>query len=185
LFDGSNQWLVHRLSQVFRYDDVGNYYDELQNELELEVTNSISYYNQTSFNHDRNRITKEQNTLRYNDGTLNGSIGHYYTDGLVANKAQYSSYWNGDIAYQHNRHYKFFGVLAYDYQESLLKNSEIGFLYTQRCWDFGLKFVQNRRPIVTNTNGADDSVEDSFLFITFILKPLGGSEFSYRLTDNK
>jgi LPS-assembly protein len=185
LFDGSRQWLVDRLSQVFRYDDVGNYYDELQNELEWEVTKAISYYNQTSFNHDRNRITKEQNTLRYNDGTINGSVGHYYTDVLVANKAQYSSYWNADIAYQYNRHYKFFGVLAYDYQESLLKNGEIGFLYTQRCWDFGLKFVQNRRPVVTNTNGANDSVEDSFLFITIILKPLGGSDFNYKLTNNK
>jgi LPS-assembly protein len=185
LFDGTRQWLVDRLTQTFRYDDIGNYYGELQNELEWEVTKAISYYNQTSFNHDRNRITKEQNTLRYNDGTINGSVGHYYTDVLVANKAQYSSYWNADIAYQYNRHYKFFGVLAYDYQESLLKNGEIGFLYTQRCWDFGLKFVQNRRPVVTNTNGANDSVEDSFLFITIILKPLGGSDFNYKLTNNK
>jgi hypothetical protein len=31
------------------------------------ITNAISFYNQTAFNHDRNRITKEQNTLRYND----------------------------------------------------------------------------------------------------------------------
>lgn len=185
LFDGSRQWLVDRLSQAFRYDDIGNYYGELQNELEWEITKAIFYYNQTSFNHDRNRVTKEQNTIRYNDGSINGSVSHYYTDTLVANVPTYSSYWNAEIAYQYNRYYKFFGLLAYDYQESLLKNEEIGFLYTQRCWDFGLKFVQNRRPIVTNTNGANDSVEDSYLFITFILKPLGGSDFSYKITDNK
>ena len=185
LFDGSKQWLVDRLTQTFRYDDVGNYYGELQNELEWAITKAVSYYNQTSFNHDRNRITKEQNTLRYNDGSLKGGVSHYYTDTLVSNVSKYSSYWNADITYQYNHYYKFFGLLAYDYQESLLKNGEIGFLYTQRCWDFGLKFVQNRRPIVTNTYGTDDSVEDSYLFITFILKPLGGSDFNYKLTNSK
>lgn len=183
LFDNGKQWLVDRLSQTFQYDDAGSYYGELQNELEWEITSAISYYNQTSFNHDRNRITKEQNTIRYNDGVVNGSLSHYYTDQLRNNQAQYSSYWNADIAYQYNRYYKIFGLVAYDYHEDLLKRSEIGFLYTQRCFDFGLRFVQNRRPILTNTNG-NDSVDDSYIFITLILKPIGGSEFNYKLTSN-
>ncbi|HEX5711065.1 MAG TPA: LPS assembly protein LptD [Sulfuricurvum sp.] len=184
LFENSKQWLVDRLSQTFRYDDARSYYGELQNELEWEITKAISYYNQTSYNHDRNRITKEQNTLRYNDSIVKGGVSHYYTDELRNNQAQYASYWTADIAYQYNRYYKVFGLLAYDYQESLLKQAEVGFLYTQRCWDFGLKFVRNLRPILTNTNG-DDSIADSYLFITFILKPLGGSAFNYKLTNNK
>ena len=183
LFENSKQWLVDRLSQTFRYDDAGSYYGELQNELEWEITTAISYYNQTSYNHDRNRITKEQNTLRYNDNKVNGSISHYYTDELRNNHAQYASYWNANLAYQYNRYYKVFGLVAYDYQDSLLKQAEVGFLYTQRCWDFGLRLVRNLRPILT-TSG-DNSVADSYLFITFILKPLGGSDFNYKLTNNK
>lgn len=184
LFDDGKQWLVDRLSQTFRYDDAGSYYGELQNELEWEITKAVSYYNQTSYNHDRNRITKEQNTLRYNDGVVNGSVSHYYTDELRNNHAQYSSYWNADIAYQYNRYYKLFALLSYDYHADILKRSEIGFLYTQRCFDFGLRFVQNRRPILTNTVG-NDSVDDSYIFITLILKPIGGSEFNYKLTNGK
>jgi LPS-assembly protein len=69
LFENGSQWLVDRLSQNFRYDDQGSYYGELQNELEWMITSTISFYNQTAFNHDRNRITKEQNTLSYNDGS--------------------------------------------------------------------------------------------------------------------
>lgn len=189
LLEGGKQFLVDRLSQNFRYDDQGSYYGELQNELEWEISSAVSYYNQTAYNHDRNRITKEQNTVRYNDGIVTAGVSHYYTDELrydstlSRNITQYASYWTADAAYQYNRHYRFFGILAYDYREDLMKRSEIGFLYSQRCLDFGIRYVQNRRPILTNTTG-NDSVDDSYIFITLILKPIGGSEFNYKLTSN-
>lgn len=189
LFVDGKQWLVDRLSQAFTYDDVGSYYGELRNELEWQITKAISYYNQTSFDHDRNRITKEQNTLRYNNDRLNAGVSHYYTDSLKndtisqTNTVEYSSYWNADIAYQYNHYYKLFGLIAYDYQESLLKRGEIGFLYTQRCWDFGLKYVKTRNPILTNQE-TSSSRDNSYIFITVILKPLGGSAFDYQLTQN-
>lgn len=182
LFRDGKQILVDRLSQNFSYDASGNYYGELQNELEWEITQAISFYNQTSFNHDRNRITKEQNTLRYNDGSVTAGVSHYYTDELRNNAPVYSSYWTADAAYQYNRHYKIFGLVAYDYREDLMKRSEVGFLYSQRCLDFGIRYVQNRRPILTN-NATNNSVDDSYIFITIILKPIGGSEFNYKLTN--
>ncbi len=184
LFEGGKQWLVDRLSQTFRYDDTGSYYGELQNELEWQVTSAISLYNQTSYNHDRNRITKEQNTLRYNDTAVSASISHYYTDEIRNSQVEHISYLTANAAYQANRYYRIFGQIAYDYQQDLLKRSEIGFLYTQRCFDLGLRYVQNIRPILTNSAGSD-SVNDSYLFITVILKPLGGSEFNYKLTNGQ
>ena len=188
LFEDGKQWLVDRLSQTFTYDNVGSYYGELRNELEWQISKAISYYNQTSFDHDRNRVTKEQNTLRYNDGVVIGGVSHYYTDQLTNNDllqtstTKYSSYWNADVAYQYNHYYKVFGLVAYDYHESLLKRGEIGFLYTQRCWDFGLKYVKNRNPVLTDTSTG--TRDDSYIFITVILKPLGGSDFDYQLTHN-
>jgi len=181
IFENGSQWLVDRLSQNFRYDDQGSYYGELQNELEWMITSTISFYNQTAFNHDRNRITKEQNTLRYNGEVVNAGISHYYTDQLRNNRAEYASYWTADAAYQYNRNYKIFGNIAYDYTEAILKRNEIGVLYTQRCFDLGIRYVQNRRPVLTNSS-ANDSVEDSYIFISIILKPIGGAEFDYKLT---
>lgn len=188
LFESGKQFLVDRLSQNYRYNDPRNYYGELRNELEWEISTAVSYYNQTAYNHDRNRITKEQNTVRYNDGIVTAGVSHYYTDELKYDNTQlrdvpvYASYWTADAAYQYNRHYRFFGLLAYDYREDLLKRSEIGFLHSQRCLDFGIRYVQNRRPMLTNLN-ASNSVNDSYIFITIILKPLGGSEFNYKLTN--
>jgi len=183
LYQEGKQFLVDRLSQNFRRDSQGGYYGELQNELEWEVSSAVSFYNQTAYNHDRSRITKEQNSVRYNDGTLKASVGHYYTDELRNNATVYSSYWTADAEYQYNRHYRFFALAAYDYREALLKRGEIGYVYSQRCLDFGLKYVQNRRPIITNSN-INDSVKDSYVFITIILKPIGGTAFNYRMSNN-
>ncbi|MEW5831545.1 MAG: LPS assembly protein LptD [Campylobacterota bacterium] len=183
LFEDGKQILADRLSQNFRFDEAGSYYGELQNELEWQITEAVSFYNQTSYHHDRNRITKEQNSLRYNNGVVSAGINHYYTDQLLNNQTVYSSYWTADAAYQYNRNYRIFGSVAYDYREDLMKTSEIGFLYSRRCLDFGLRLVQNRRPILTNAS-ANDSVNDSYIFITIVLKPVGGSEFNYKLSGN-
>ena len=188
LFQNGHQVLMDRLSQNFVYDERENYYGELRNELEWEITQAVSWYNQTAYNHDRNRITKEQNTLRYNDGIVSAGVSHYYVDELLYDETllrsapSYSSYWTADAAYQYDRHLRFFGSIAYDYREDLLKKSEIGFLYSQRCLDFGLRYVQNRRPILTNIDA--DSLNESYIFFTIILKPIGGSEFNYKLTTN-
>jgi LPS-assembly protein len=183
LFANGKQFFMNRVSQNIQYDNEQNNYGELQNELEWEFSDTLSYYNQTAYNHDRERITKEQNTLRYNDEVVTAGVSHYYTDELSNSTPVYTSYWTADAAYQVNHNYRMFGQIAYDYHEELFKRSEIGFLYTQRCLDLGLRYVQNRRPILTNAS-ANDSVNDSYIFITVILKPIGGSEFSYKLTRN-
>ncbi len=184
LFEKGKQTLVDRLSQNFRYDKTGNYYGELMNELEWEITQAVSYYNVTALNHDRSRITKELNTVRYNDDRVTVSINHSYTDELRNGTIAYSSYWSADASYQYNRYYRIFGLIAYDYHADLMKRSEIGFMYSQRCLDLGLRFVQNNRPVLTNLN-SNNSINDSYIFLTLILKPIGGSSFNYKITNHQ
>lgn len=183
LLKEGKSFVVDRISQSFRYNDQGNAYGELQNELEWEITKEISFYNQTAYNHDRNVITKEQNTVRYNGETVTAGVSHYYTDQIRNTIPVYASYWTADAAYQYNRNYRLSGLVAYDYRADLMKRGEVGFLHTTRCLDFGLKLVQNRRPILTNAV-VNNSVNDTYVFITVILKPIGGSAFNYKLTNN-
>ncbi|MDD5051891.1 MAG: LPS assembly protein LptD [Sulfuricurvum sp.] len=182
-FKEGKQLFADRLSQNYRHDQYGTYNGELQNELEWNVNKGLSYYNQTSYNPDRNRITKEQNTLRYNGETVTANVSHYYTDIISANQVIYSSYLTADASYRYDQNYRFSGLIAYDYENTLVKRGEVGVLYSQRCLDFGVKFVQNIRPIVTNIS-ANDSVSDSYIFLTIILKPIGGSVFNYKMTNN-
>jgi LPS-assembly protein len=184
LFKNGKKIVADRLSQNFRYDNVGSYYGELMNELEWQIAQAVSYYNITSYNHDRARITKEINSLGYSGNIVSATINHTYTDDLRNGTALYSSYWSANASYQYNKHYRVFSNIAYDYHADLLKQSSIGIMYSQRCLDLGLRFVQNNRPVFTSTNGSD-SVNDSYIFITLILKPIGGSEFNYKITNHQ
>jgi len=182
LFKEGQQLVADRLSQNFRYNNVGSHSEELQNELEWAITDTISFYNQTAYDHNRDRITKEQNMLRYNGDEVTAGFSHYYKDELRNNKAVYSSYWTADASYRYDANYRFYGSVAYDYHADLLKNAEVGFLRTQRCLDFGLRLVRYRRPILSNT-GTANSLSDTYIFFTIILKPIGGSEFNYKVTN--
>lgn len=179
----NKQVFSDRLSQNFYRDQTGNSASELQNEAEWQVNKSLSLYNQTAFNHTRGRVTKEQNTVRYTDESLSGSMSHYYTDTLINGMPTYASYLTANANYTYNDNYKFFTLAAYDYHANVLKREEVGFMYTTRCLDFGLKFVQNIRPISTIVN-ANDSVNDKYIYVTILFKPLGGSMFNYHLNNN-
>lgn len=182
LVSDGKQSVMDRVSQNFRYDSVGSYYGELQNELEWEISEAVSFYNKTAYNHDRNRITKEQNTLRYNTGAITAGVSHYYLDELRNDVPTYA-YWTANGAYQYSPNLRFTGSVAYDYREDRLKRAEIGFLHTRRCMDFGLRFIRNVRPIRTLTEIG--SVDESYVFITIVFKPMGGSEFHYRVSGNE
>ena len=183
LFEGYRTWINDRIYQTFTSDQYGRTYGELQNEFEYFLGEYFSYYNQTYYNHDRQRVTKEQNVLRYNTDTVRASLSHYYTDQLSNTVVTYNSYLMMDGEYRYGDHYRWFGSIMYDYTNDIMKRSEVGFLFSKRCLDFGIRYVQNRRP-VTTTVSTNDYLNDSYLFVTLVLKPLGGPELNYKLNKN-
>ena len=64
--------------------------------------------------------------------------------------------------------------------------AEVGFLYKKRCWDFGLRYSENRRPVLTTTG--DSFIDDKYIYLTLVLKPLmqanDGSLITYQLLQN-
>lgn len=59
-------------------------------------------------------------------------------------------------------------------------------MYKKRCWDFGLRYVENVRPVLRT--GDTSSIYDRYLYISVVLKPLmgsggGASDFAMRLPE--
>ena len=113
-----------------------------------------------------------------------------YRDTFLPKTATYSpvtSYMTSTVRYKYDKHYSYNFRLDYDLERSEKKSFEIGFLYQKRCWDFGLTYLENNRPIL-NLNGLSDSVYDRFIYLTIRLKPIMKNEgrlsgFVYRLPD--
>jgi LPS-assembly protein len=173
------QLLYHRLTQSISSADK---LTELENELEWQVFPALTFYSDTIYDHEIDTLTKQATTLRYLDGGLSMGISHFFEDKARRGYNRDSSYLTSNIEYRYNDYYNYFAKYAYDLENSVKKSAEIGFLYSKRCWDFGLRYVELNRPVL-QSGGVANSIFDKYIYFTIILKPMGGSDFQYQLND--
>lgn len=191
LFDSlGEQKIYHRLAQDISYDQ-GSTLGELENELDYKITKGISFYNNMFYNYDEKAFSKILNRIGFTQAGFDFSLSHLYRDTFLQETKTYSpytSYLTSTLRYTYNDHYSYSASINYDLETSTKKSSKIGFMYRKRCWDFGLSFVENTRPILTR-DALTSSVHDRFLMISIVLKPLmksgeATSDFALRLPEN-
>ncbi|MBU0721517.1 LPS assembly protein LptD [bacterium] len=190
IYDASgNQKIYHRLAQNIGYNSSESEIGELENELDYQINHSVNFYNNILYNYDEHSFSKTFNRISYIANGFNISFSHLYKDTFLPSSDTYSpftSYITSSASYTFNEHYSYGAKWNHDLQTSLKKSSEIGFMYKKRCWDFGLRYVENNRPVLTNNNSS--SVYDRYLYFSIVLKPLmkqGGaaSDFAARLPE--
>jgi LPS-assembly protein len=190
LFDSrGKQKVYHKLAQRIFHHDHEESFGELENELDYQITNRINFYNNMFYNYDEHSFSKVLNKISYNGYGFNLSLSHLYRDTFkdaTQTYTPYTSYITSSASYTYDEHYSYYAGLDYDLEKSFKKSSNIGFLYKKRCWEFGLKVLENTRPILTQSG--TDSVNDRYLYFTIVLKPLMSSgttsNFAARLPDN-
>jgi LPS-assembly protein len=186
LYDAlGNQIIYHRVAQNITYEDVNGGAGDLENELDYQITDDFNFYNNMFYNYDENSFSKNFNKISYTGKTLQLGLSHmyknYFTEQAVI------SYMTTSVSYIYDKHYSYSFKHDYDLERSEKRGFEIGFLYQKRCWDFGLRYVENNRPILS-LNGMSDSIYDRYIYLTIRLKPImasggQGAGFSYRLPD--
>jgi LPS-assembly protein len=163
IYDSSaSQVIFHRLSQNISYEHNTTRYGELENELDYKITSYLSYYNNMFYNFDEKKLSKMINRATLNGAGVSLSVSHLYKPD--------TSYLTSSASYRYNKHYLFSGKYDYDIELDTKKNMEIGFMYTKRCWDFGIRYAENNRPILTKA-GTADSIYDKYVYFTIVLKP--------------
>lgn len=190
LYDSSgNQIIYHRLAQTLSdgSSDVG----ELENELSYQITQSINFYNNMFYNYSEGDFSKLLHKLTYRDTKFNVALSHLFKDTFLEETdttTPYTSYITSSAGYTYDSHYSYHVKMDYDYEYSLKKSAEIGFLYKKRCWDFGLKYVENNKPILKIVDGVNESssIYDRYIYFTIVFKPFmknegGKSEFDLKL----
>jgi len=174
LYDASsNEILYHRLSQNISYSTEDRY-GELENELDYKMFSFLSLYNNMFYNYDQNLFSKIFNKISFHMTSVNLSFSHLYKDNFLdkeENNIRYTSYITSSIDYMFDSHYSFSGAYNYDIELKNLKSGQIGFMYKQRCWDFGIKYLENNRPILTQ-DGLESSIFDRYIYVTIVLKPV-------------
>lgn len=168
-----NQVLYHRLAQKVNYENTDDRFGELENELEYQLTTNIKLYNNLLYNYNENKFSKLYNELSYNSSSINISLSHLYKDTFeveTLSTSPFTSYLTSSASYTYDKHYSYHLRYNYDIERSLKKSAEIGFLYQKRCWNFGIKYLENNRPILTNSGS--ESINDRYIYFTIVLKPM-------------
>ena len=181
--DSSSQILYHRLSQTINNEksEIG----ELENELSYKINDNFNFYNNMFFNYDTKKLSKIYHKLTYSDDDVKISLSHLYKDKLVEDGST-TSYLTSSASYKYDSHYSYSTKFNYDLNTNLKKSVEIGFLYQKRCWDFGMRYVENNRPILTSNNEIS-SIYDRYIYFTIVFKPFmtssRSSVYSLKLPD--
>jgi len=179
--DKGKQLVYHRITQRFSFDKLKDQLSELENELDWQITSQISLYSDIFYNYQRNVFSKLLNSINYTYEGFQLGVTDLYENTLGENGTEYVNYLTMGASYSYNKHYRYFGRYAYDLETSVKKLSEIGFTYQKRCWQFGMRYVENNRPILTNNNAA--SILDKYVYFTIALRPIGGTEVNYKLSN--
>jgi len=187
--DNGKELIYHRLAQKVSYSNSQDTLGELENELDYKITDYLSFYNNMFYNYGEKLFSKVYNKIDFNKYGLNLALSHLTKDTFLPGTTtypRYTSYLTSSAAYTYNKHYSYGAKYNYDIQTQEKKSMEIGFVYKKRCWDFGITYSENNRPILTQTG--EDSIYDRYIFFTIALKPLmqsdGSSLIRYQLPEN-
>jgi len=183
------QKIHHRVAQNIAYEEKTSL-GELENELVYQITSNINLYSNAFYNYDENSLSKFFNQISYNAYGFNISLSHLYKDTFFEAtdiSSPYTSYITSSASYTYDSHYSYNVRFDYDMEYALKKSAEIGFMYKKRCWEFGLRYVENNRPVLAQDSSS--SVYDRYLYFTIVLKPImapgtQSSNFAARLPDN-
>jgi LPS-assembly protein len=167
----SEQILYHRLAQRISYSDKENRYGELENELDYKITPYLSFYNNMFYNYDKNAFSKIFDKVTFSSDSFRLHLSHLFKDNFKStDPLRRTSYVTSSADYDYNRHYSFSALYNYDLETKRKKSLSVGFMYKKRCWDFGIKYSENNRPILLE-NSESSSIYDRFIYITIVLKP--------------
>lgn len=170
----TEQFIYHRMAQKISYDEKYDQFGELENELDYALTKEIHFYNNMFFNYGEKLFSKLFNTLSYQDPSIRISLSHLYKDSFIEKTStllRYTNYLTSNIEYNYNKHYSYDALFNYDIESKEKKNMSLGFSYKKRCWEFGLRYSENNRPILSS-NGTSSSIYDRYIYLNIVLKPL-------------
>ncbi len=168
--ESSQEILYHKVAQRISYGEVADRYGELENELEIKPTNYLKFYNNMFYNYKKDKFSKVFNSATLSNYGANFGVSHLYKNNFIESSQQYTSYLTSTLSYTYHSRYFYNGQYSYDIEREEAKSMAIGFIYKKRCWDFGIKYSENNRPILTKTG--ESSIYDKYIYLTIVLKPL-------------
>lgn len=181
--DSLKQLINHKISQSVLYDEVDNpQLEDLENYLKINHEyGSVSGKTVYNVEDGKNVENSATSFLTYKDLSL--TTGYYQskqTDNIFNSREDLESY-RFNIGYKVAKDYKVSYYENYDLLENLRNRQGISFNIDDSCWNLDLKYEDQIKP-TSSTNS--DGIEQQIVYVTVLLKPLGGIKQKYKMQDS-
>lgn len=184
LYENNNlkEWINHKISQSILYDEMDNpQLQDLENYARLNhdygsVSGKVIYNIE-----DQQFVENNADTLFiYNDLSL--TLGYYKskaTDNIFNDREDLESY-RMSASYKISKDYRFSYYENYNLLENDRSRQGISFNIDDSCWNLDLKY-ENK--VIPSSSLSYESKDQNIVFVTLLLKPIGGIKQKYKMNE--
>lgn len=186
--DSLKQIINHKVSQAILYDNLDEAkFQDFENYVKINHDyGSIS--GKIIYNQEDNEIVESSanNTIRFSN--LSFSAGYYKskkTDNEFNNRDDLESY-SLDTSYRIAKDYSIGYFENHNIQEKVKNRQGIRLNIDDSCWNLDLRLEKEITPRsrYISSQGRYDSYEQTIVYATLLLKPIGGIKQKYKVDDN-
>ncbi len=174
-----DNFLFHRLSQIYYFDNDVYKYGDLENEIRYKFLKNAEIYNQIFYSYKRKRVRKSQSTFLWDMDRYYFKLIHNYDS---KEGAEDSNYLIGKVNTKFDGRYNFFAQMQYDIEQGFTKGWKIGWFFKKKCWNYKITYKESVIPSLTSEG--TKSVTKRGVFLTLNLVPLGGIHYEFTKSSN-
>ena len=185
LYENNNlkEWINHKISQSILYDELNNpQLEDFENYARLNhdygnVSGKVIYNMEDQQFVEDNADT----TFIYNDLSL--TLGYYKskaTDNIFNNREDLESY-RIITSYEISKDYRFSFYENYNLLKNDRSRQGISFNIDDSCWNLDLKY-ENK--VIPSSSLSYESKDQNIVFVTLLLKPIGGIKQKYTMNED-
>ncbi len=170
--------LSHRINQAFYFESANQRVGELQNEVQYFYNYRWRFLSSIFYSHSRGKISEATHQVEYKEDFLTGTFSHFIREQFARNdivKGRFgeANYINAGLKKEFEN-FNLYANVGYDYKENYFKTWQIGIDTENRCFAFGIKYVNTINPVLT-TRGAE-ARDDKHVLLTVKFIPLLSSD---------
>lgn len=166
--------VTHRLKQAFYFSNYQYKYGDLENYLQLFLTDEIVVSNTFNYSHRYAKATKIQTTIDMTLDEYNFGLTHTYEND---NDIEDTNFISLDVDTKYASNYNYFSSLKYDLHDDFFKSWDIGIKYKTKCWNYTLKYKEDRTPKLTSAGS--DFVIQRGVYLIFNLTQIGAVNYGF------
>jgi LPS-assembly protein len=181
--DTLKQFINHKISQSILYDELDNpKLQDLENYLKVfhdygSVSGKIIYNVE-----DQEFVEDSANSIfTYQDISL--GLGYYKSKTTENSDRENLESYRVSTSYKISKDYKFSYYQNYNLEDNIKSREGVSFNIDDSCWNLDLRFENEIVPTSRLDNSAENGIDQKIVYITVMLKPLGGIKQKYKMQD--